>query len=139
MLRRGSSQPGAHPPDSRLYPNRGFLLGYSRPPLSQRYHVIVPDCRGHGQSANPTHSYSFKELAADAAGLVRALGYTRAHIIGHSNGGNVALVTLVEYPEIVQTAVLQAANAYVSSDLIEKEPAILRSRARCSGSPCLER
>jgi pimeloyl-ACP methyl ester carboxylesterase len=94
------------------------------PLLAREYRVIVPDCRGHGQSANPNRSYSFKELAGDVAELARALGYERAHIVGHSNGGNVALVTLLEHPEVVQTAVLQAANAYVSPDLVEKEPAI---------------
>ncbi|MEW5869457.1 MAG: alpha/beta fold hydrolase [Chloroflexota bacterium] len=94
------------------------------PLLARNWRVIVPDCRGHGQSSNPNNSYSFLEMAADMAALVRALGYSSAHIIGHSNGGNVALVTLLEHPEIVQTAVLQAANAYVSPDLVEKEPAI---------------
>ena len=94
------------------------------PLLAREYRVIVPDCRGHGQSSNPNQSYSFKEMANDTAALVRTLGYKRAHIIGHSNGGNVAFVTLVEHPEIVQTAILQAANAYVSSDFIEKESAI---------------
>ncbi len=84
--------------------------------------MIVPDCRGHGKSSNPGLSYSFKELAADAAALIRALGFKRAHVVGHSNGGNVALVVLMEHPEVVQTVVLQAANAYVSPDLVEKEP-----------------
>ncbi|MBP7688439.1 MAG: alpha/beta fold hydrolase [Thermoflexales bacterium] len=93
------------------------------PLLATRYRVIVPDCRGHGQSET-THTYSFKELAADVAALIRALGYERAHLIGHSNGGNVALVTLLDHPEVVQTCIPQAANAYVSQDLIEKEPAI---------------
>ena len=87
-----------------------------------RHSVIVPDCRGHGQSENPAHSYSFSEMAADTAELIRALGYPRAHLIGHSNGGNVALVTLMEHPEVVATAVLQAANGYVSPDLLEREP-----------------
>jgi gamma-D-glutamyl-L-lysine dipeptidyl-peptidase len=92
------------------------------PLLARERRVIVPDCRGHGKSNNPTHSYSFQEMAADTAALIRSLDYPRAHIIGHSNGGNVALVVLMEHPEVVQTAVLQAANAYVSSDLVEKEP-----------------
>jgi pimeloyl-ACP methyl ester carboxylesterase len=96
--------------------------GEMAPLLAERYTVIVPDCRGHGQSSNPEHSYSFKELANDTAGLIRGLGYERAHVIGHSNGGNVALVTLVEHPEVVQTAVLQAANAWISPDLPEKQP-----------------
>jgi pimeloyl-ACP methyl ester carboxylesterase len=94
------------------------------PLLARQYRVIVPDCRGHGQSRNPEKTYTFKELASDAVALIKALGYPHAHFIGHSNGGNVALVTLVEHPEVVQSAILQAANAYVSPDLLEKEPAI---------------
>lgn len=92
--------------------------------LARHHRVILYDCRGHGQSSNPRHSYNFKELASDAVGLLQVLGYQRAHIIGHSNGGNVALVTVMEHPEVVQSAVLQAANAYVSQDLVENEPAI---------------
>jgi pimeloyl-ACP methyl ester carboxylesterase len=98
--------------------------GFLAPLLAREYPVIVPDSRGHGLSSNPRNSYSFKEMAADTAGLVRALGYERAHIIGHSNGGNVALATLLEHAEVVQTAVLQAANAYVSPDLLEREKSV---------------
>jgi pimeloyl-ACP methyl ester carboxylesterase len=86
------------------------------------YRVIVPDCRGHGQSENPRRSYSFKELAADTVTLAQALGYPAAHLIGHSNGGNVVLVALLEHPGAVQTCIPQAANGYVSADLLEKEP-----------------
>jgi pimeloyl-ACP methyl ester carboxylesterase/cell wall-associated NlpC family hydrolase len=93
------------------------------PLLAREYRTIVLDCRGHGRSTNPDRSYSFRQMAADVAGLVRALGHERAHLIGHSNGGNVALVTLLEHADVVQTAVLQAANAYVSADLVEEEPA----------------
>lgn len=96
--------------------------GLIAPWLSRQYFVIVPDCRGHGQSTNPEKSYSFKQMAGDIAVLVKTLGYPRAHIIGHSNGGNTALVILLEHPEIVQTCVIQAANAYVSQDIAEKEP-----------------
>ena len=94
------------------------------PDLAQDYRVFVPDCRGHGRSSNPGMSYSFRELADDVAAFVRAMGYERAHIIGHSNGGNVALVTLMEHPEIVQTCIPQAANAYVTRYLIEREPKV---------------
>ncbi len=94
------------------------------PGLASRYRVFAPDCRGHGRSHNPRLSYSFRELADDAAAFVRAMGYERAHIVGHSNGGNVALVTLMEHPEVVQTCVLQAANAYVTRYLVEREPKV---------------
>ena len=81
------------------------------PQLAEDFYVIVPDCRGHGRSTNPNMTYSFKELAADVAGTIRALGFERAHVIGHSNGGNIALVTLVEHPDVIQTCIPQAANA----------------------------
>lgn len=92
------------------------------PALAERHRVFAPDCRGHGKSNNPSLSYSFRELAGDVAAFVRAMGYEKAHIIGHSNGGNVALVTLMEHPDVVQTCILQAANAYVTPYLIEREP-----------------
>jgi pimeloyl-ACP methyl ester carboxylesterase len=92
------------------------------PALAKEYKVFAPDCRGHGQSNNPNMSYSFKELADDVAAFVHAMGYEKAHIIGHSNGGNVALVIAVEHPEVTQTCIPQAANAYVTRYLVEREP-----------------
>ena len=94
------------------------------PALAKKYKVFAPDCRGHGRSNNPHMSYSFKELSDDVAVFVRAMGYEKAHIIGHSNGGNVALVTAVEHPEVTQTCIPQAANAYVTRYLVEREPGI---------------
>jgi len=94
------------------------------PVLAKDYKIFAPDCRGHGRSNNPQMSYSFRELADDVAGFVRKMGYEKAHIIGHSNGGNVALVTAVEHPEVTQTCIPQAANAYVTRYLVEREPKV---------------
>jgi pimeloyl-ACP methyl ester carboxylesterase len=91
------------------------------PALAERYFVVAPDCRGHGKSSNPNHSYSFSEMAADLAALVRALGFERAHVIGHSNGGNTALMYLMEHPDATRTAILQAANAHVTPEMAERE------------------
>lgn len=96
--------------------------GALAPVLGLQHQVLVLDCRGHGRSANPSGGYSFRQLAADVAELIRVLGHDKAHIVGHSNGGNVALVTLLEHPDVVATCVIQAANAFVSPDLVEKEP-----------------
>lgn len=95
------------------------------PVLSKHYKVFAPDCRGHGRSNNPRMSYSFKELADDVAEFVRAMGYEQAHIIGHSNGGNVALLTAVEHPDVTRTCITQAANAYVTRYLVQREPVVM--------------
>ena len=92
------------------------------PALAEHYHVFALDCRGHGKSNNPHMSYSFREMAGDIAAFVHAMGYEKSNIIGHSNGGNVALVTLMEHPDVVKTCIPQAANAYVTPHLIEREP-----------------
>ncbi len=104
--------------------------GQIAPRLAAEHKVYVPDCRGHGKSTNPSTSpgggkYSFKQMAEDNVAFIRAMGYERMHIIGHSNGGNVALITLVEHPDAVQTAIPQAANAYVTDYLREREPVVL--------------
>ena len=105
------------------------------PELGRHYRVFALDCRGHGRSNNPGMSYSFRELADDIAAFVGAMGYERAHIIGHSNGGNVALVTLMEHPQVVQTAILQAANAYVTRYLIEREPRVFDPEHMARAAP----
>ena len=105
------------------------------PALAEQYKVIVPDCRGHGRSNNPNLSYSFRELADDGAILIRSLGYERAHVIGHSNGGNVALVLLMEHPEVVQTCIPQAANAFVTQYLVEREPEVFDPERVARESP----
>jgi len=97
--------------------------GHLAPLLARKRLVLVPDCRGHGRSTEGGEDYSFARMASDTAGLIDALGYPQAHIVGHSNGGNVALVMLLEHPDVVATCVVQAGNAYVSSDLLELEPA----------------
>jgi len=90
--------------------------------LERDYFIILPDCRGHGQSSNPNFTYSFKEHAADLAALAKALGYPKVHVVGHSNGGCIALLMLMEQADVTQTCVIQAGNAWVSPDFPVKEP-----------------
>ena len=90
--------------------------------LERSHFIILPDCRGHGLSSNPGFTYSFKEHAADLAALVKALGHPKVHVVGHSNGGCIALLMLMEQADVTQTCVIQAGNAWVSPDFPVKEP-----------------
>lgn len=51
---------------------------------SDRYWVVAPDLRGHGESSKPNDDYSFESIINDLEGLMLALGWQSAHIMAHS-------------------------------------------------------
>ncbi|NUR92461.1 MAG: alpha/beta hydrolase [Nonomuraea sp.] len=71
--------------------------------LARRYHVLVPDLRGHGDSGYPG-SYGLTEMAADVAALI---GDRTAVVVGHSLGGVVAYHLAADHPELVERLVLE--------------------------------
>jgi pimeloyl-ACP methyl ester carboxylesterase len=61
--------------------------------LASDWQVLAPDWRGFGLSEWPQDGYWFADYVADLDGLVRALAPDEAvDIVGHSLGGNVALM-----------------------------------------------
>jgi pimeloyl-ACP methyl ester carboxylesterase len=67
------------------------------------YRVAAPDVRGYGGSdkPHPVEAYAIKEMCADIAGLVTALGETRAILIGHDWGAPIVWNTALFHPEKV--------------------------------------
>ena len=51
------------------------------------YHAVAMDLRGYGASDKPPRGYDTATLAADVAGVVRALGEAAAVVVGHDWGG----------------------------------------------------
>ena len=68
-----------------------------------RYTVITYDARGTGLSTHPADpaSYSMRTLADDAAGLLRHLGFGRAHVSGLSLGSATAQELALNHPDLV--------------------------------------
>ena len=84
------------------------------PVLSQRYQVIGMDLRGVGQSAKPRQTYTMELWADDIAALLDHLKIGRAHILGSSLGGCVALAFADHY--LAQTASLVLAATFSEID-----------------------
>lgn len=75
--------------------------------VDEGYRVILPDQRGYNLSDKPSglDNYRLTELAADAVGLLDALGYEEARLLTHDWGAAVGWQVLLEYPEYVTQAV----------------------------------
>jgi 3-oxoadipate enol-lactonase / 4-carboxymuconolactone decarboxylase len=80
--------------------------------LAPFYRCIRYDTRGHGRSEVIETETSIDGLAADAAGLLDALGITRAHVAGLSIGGMTAQALTVLHPAKVESLTLMATTAY---------------------------
>ncbi len=76
------------------------------PLLRDRFRIIAPDQRGHGQTTQASDGYDWRSVASDAVGLLDALGIERAIVFGHSWGGNVAVSTAAHFPERVSALVM---------------------------------
>ncbi len=65
-----------------------------------RFHIVAPDVRGHGESAwSPARAYQYRDQVGDLAGFVDQLGLTRFTLIGTSMGGIIAMAYAGTYPE----------------------------------------
>jgi pimeloyl-ACP methyl ester carboxylesterase len=75
--------------------------------LAKDYKVVAMDCRGHGGSDKPHDPKKYGlEMARDAVRLLDHLKIDKAHVVGYSMGGSIALQVAARFPERVRTATL---------------------------------
>src|SRR5271163_1595148 len=66
--------------------------------LEDRFHILAPDVRGHGESAwSPAGAYRYEDQASDLAGFVVGLGLDKFVLIGTSMGGIIAMTSAAEH------------------------------------------
>jgi len=58
--------------------------------LSDRYHIVAFDQRGHGESEKPDHGYKIQRLATDLHDVLVALDLHDVTLLGHSMGCSVS-------------------------------------------------
>lgn len=77
-------------------------------PLAQHFRLVLRDLRGHDgapSAAPPDFGFDTTEVA-DMLAVLDAEGIGRAHIVGHSTGGTIALSLTLKHPERVSRLVL---------------------------------
>lgn len=78
--------------------------------FAQHYHVYALDTRGHGQTPRGTRPFTIRQFADDLLAFMDARHIERAHLLGFSDGGNIAIIFALRYPERVDRLILDGAN-----------------------------
>lgn len=81
-------------------------------PLAARYQVYALDLPGHGTSAKDVGDDPASLLAGAVTGVLDALGAGRAHLVGHSMGGAVALAVAAANPGRIASLTLIAPSGF---------------------------
>jgi pimeloyl-ACP methyl ester carboxylesterase len=90
------------------------------PPLAARFPVVSVDQRGHGESQWPTPpSYATEDFVSDLLGVIGALGWKRAVLVGHSMGGHVAMAFSAWHPELVERLVIVDSRPTIPPDRLD--------------------
>jgi abhydrolase domain-containing protein 6 len=77
------------------------------PHLTDRYHVIIPDLVGFGDNARDHDaSYDIKAQTDRLIAFMDAIGVEKAHIVGNSMGGWIALQAALDHPGRLATLTL---------------------------------
>ena len=75
-------------------------------PLARSFDLLAYDQRGLGRTDKPDAAYSMAGYADDAAGLMDAVGWDKALVVGVSFGGMVAQELVLRHPARVERLVL---------------------------------
>ena len=82
--------------------------------FSKEHRVIAVDTRGHGLSPRGNKPFTLETFAEDLLNLLDSLNIEKANILGFSDGGNIAVIFALKYPERVISLVLNGANLFPS-------------------------
>jgi N-formylmaleamate deformylase len=75
--------------------------------LVAQYRLVLPDARGHGDSAASDGGYGFAERAADLLALIEYLGLQQPLLLGHSMGAETAFTLATQKPGLVRALMLE--------------------------------
>ena len=78
--------------------------------FSKHYHVYAIDTRGHGRTPRGDRPFTIRQFADDLLGFMDEHGIDTAHLLGFSDGGNIAMVFAIQHPDRVNRLILNGAN-----------------------------
>jgi len=78
--------------------------------FAQWFHVYAIDTRGHGKTPRGDKPFTIRQFAEDLLDFMDEHQIEKAHLLGFSDGGNIAMVFAMQHPERVDRLILNGAN-----------------------------
>jgi 2-succinyl-6-hydroxy-2,4-cyclohexadiene-1-carboxylate synthase len=85
------------------------------PALSVQRRVVALDLRGHGRSTavGDVEGYTLEQMATDLAALLEKVGGGEpVDLLGHSMGGVISMLAVLERPELVRSLILMDTSGW---------------------------
>ncbi|HEV8536284.1 MAG TPA: alpha/beta hydrolase [Candidatus Limnocylindria bacterium] len=109
-----------------------LLLDRLEPALGDRFRILAFDRRGHGRTADTDAAFHYDDMATETITAIEELVAGPAHLVGWSDGGNVALLVALRRPDLIRSLVLIGANysfdGNVTMEPVGNEPQFLKNR-----------
>jgi pimeloyl-ACP methyl ester carboxylesterase len=80
------------------------------PAFAERFHVIAPERRGHGHTADVRGPLTYAAMATDTIGFLDRVVGAPADLVGWSDGGIVGLMVAIARSDLVRKLVVIGAN-----------------------------
>lgn len=124
LLRGGAGEPvlflHGGVPGLSLYCSGAHLWSDYLPLAARERQVIAPDLPGFGDSAPAGEPYGIEAMASTALGLIEALKLGPCHVVGHDEGGAIAIAMALAAPEALRSITIVASpTAAPSGDSVE--------------------
>ena len=78
--------------------------------FAKNFHVYALDTRGHGKTPRGDAPFTIRQFADDLKDFMDEHEITKAHILGFSDGANIAMIFAMKYPEMVDRLILNGGN-----------------------------
>ena len=78
--------------------------------FAEQYHVYAIDTRGHGRTPRGEMPFTIRQFADDLRGFMDGHRIEKAHLLGFSDGANIAMVFAIQHPDRVDRLILNGAN-----------------------------